>query len=628
MKLLDNINYPKDIKNLTYQDLDKLAAELREFVIETLSKNGGHLASNLGVVELTLALDKVFDLPKDKIVWDVGHQAYIHKILTGRKEEFKTIRKHNGLSGFPKIKESEYDSFGTGHSSTSISAALGIALARDLNHEDYNVIGVIGDGALTGGMSFEALNHAAVLKKKLIIILNDNEMSISKNVGAMSEYLYRIRTDEVYSKAKKDIESLMKCIPSIGDQVVKTVNRVKDSLKYFLVPGMLFEDLGLTYLGPIDGHNIKMMTEVFEKVKEMDKPVVVHVITKKGKGYAPAEKSPDKFHGTSPFDIATGIKIPSKSKLRTYTSIFSETLVDLAKENDKIVAITAAMQDGTGLTQFANEFPNRFFDVGIAEQHAVTLAAGIATKGYRPVVAIYSTFLQRAFDQVLHDVCMQNLPVTFCLDRAGIVGDDGYTHHGVFDISYLRLMPNMTLMAPKDEVELADMMNTSLSINSPVAIRYPRGNVNNIYNKKSLKTLEIGKGEIIKKGKKICLISVGSMFSESLKIIEILEKKGFIPGLVNLRFIKPIDGCLLDELANEYDKLVVLEENVLIGGAGSAVLEYFEENNPLAVSSVLRIGIPDTLVNQGDRELLLEDIKLDAISVANKILKVASDIYE
>lgn len=628
MKLLDNINYPKDIKNLTYQDLDKLAAELREFVIETLSKNGGHLASNLGVVELTLALDKVFDLPKDKIVWDVGHQAYIHKILTGRKEEFKTIRKHNGLSGFPKIKESEYDSFGTGHSSTSISAALGIALARDLNHEDYNVIGVIGDGALTGGMSFEALNHAAVLKKKLIIILNDNEMSISKNVGAMSEYLYRIRTDEVYSKAKKDIESLMKCIPSIGDQVVKTVNRVKDSLKYFLVPGMLFEDLGLTYLGPIDGHNIKMMTEVFEKVKEMDKPVVVHVITKKGKGYAPAEKSPDKFHGTSPFDIATGIKIPSKSKLRTYTSIFSETLVDLAKENDKIVAITAAMQDGTGLTLFANEFPNRFFDVGIAEQHAVTLAAGMATKGYRPVVAIYSTFLQRAFDQVLHDVCMQNLPVTFCLDRAGIVGDDGYTHHGVFDISYLRLMPNMTLMAPKDEVELADMMNTSLSINSPVAIRYPRGNVNNIYNKKSLKTLEIGKGEIIKKGKKICLISVGSMFSESLKIIEILEKKGFVPGLVNLRFIKPIDGCLLDELANEYDKLVVLEENVLIGGAGSAVLEYFEENNPLAVSSVLRIGIPDTLVNQGARELLLEDIKLDAISVANKILKVASDIYE
>lgn len=628
MKLLDNINYPKDIKNLTYQDLDKLAAELREFVIETLSKNGGHLASNLGVVELTLALDKVFDLPKDKIVWDVGHQAYIHKILTGRKEEFKTIRKHNGLSGFPKIKESEYDSFGTGHSSTSISAALGIALARDLNHEDYNVIGVIGDGALTGGMSFEALNHAAVLKKKLIIILNDNEMSISKNVGAMSEYLYRIRTDEVYSKAKKDIESLMKCIPSIGDQVVKTVNRVKDSLKYFLVPGMLFEDLGLTYLGPIDGHNIKMMTEVFEKVKEMDKPVVVHVITKKGKGYAPAEKSPDKFHGTSPFDIATGIKIPSKSKLRTYTSIFSETLVDLAKENDKIVAITAAMQDGTGLTLFANEFPNRFFDVGIAEQHAVTLAAGMATKGYRPLVAIYSTFLQRAFDQVLHDVCMQNLPVTFCLDRAGIVGDDGYTHHGVFDISYLRLMPNMTLMAPKDEVELADMMNTSLSINSPVAIRYPRGNVNNIYNKKSLKTLEIGKGEIIKKGKKICLISVGSMFSESLKIIEILEKKGFVPGLVNLRFIKPIDGCLLDELANEYDKLVVLEENVLIGGAGSAVLEYFEENNPLAVSSVLRIGIPDTLVNQGARELLLEDIKLDAISVANKILKVASDIYE
>lgn len=628
MKLLDNINYPEDIKKLTYQELDTLANELREFVIETLSKNGGHLASNLGVVELTLALEKVFDLPKDKLVWDVGHQAYIHKILTGRKEQFKTIRKHNGLSGFPKIMESEYDSFGTGHSSTSISAALGIALARDLNNEDYNVIGVIGDGALTGGMSFEALNHAAVLKKKLIIVLNDNEMSISKNVGAMSEYLYRIRTDETYYKVKKDIESLMKCIPSIGDQVAKTANRVKDSLKYFLVPGMLFEDLGLTYLGPIDGHNIKMMTEVFEKVKEMDKPVVVHVITKKGKGYLPAEKNPDKFHGTSAFDVATGEKIPVKTNLRNYTSIFSETLVDLAKKNEKIVGITAAMQDGTGLTEFANEFPNRFFDVGIAEQHAVTLAAGMATKGYRPVVAIYSTFLQRAFDQVLHDVCMQNLPVIFCLDRAGIVGDDGYTHHGVFDISYLRLMPNITLMAPKDAVELADMFNTALTLKSPVAIRYPRGNVTEFYDKKPLKTLDIGKGEIIKSGEKVCLISVGSMYSETLKIISILEKEGFAPGFANLRFIKPIDGELLDLLANKYDKLVVLEENVLIGGAGSAVLEYFEKNNSPAISSVIRIGIPDVLVSQGDRELLLKDIKLDALSVANKIIKVMSDINE
>lgn len=625
MKLLDNINYPEDIKKLTYQELDELASELRELVIETLSKNGGHLASNLGVVELTLALDKVFNLPKDKIVWDVGHQSYIHKILTGRKEQFKTIRKHNGLSGFPKIMESEYDSFGTGHSSTSISAALGIALARDLNEEDYNVIGIIGDGALTGGMSFEALNHAAVLKKKLIIVLNDNEMSISKNVGAMSEYLYRIRTDETYYKVKKDIESLMKCIPSIGEQVAKTANRVKDSLKYFLVPGMLFEDLGLTYLGPIDGHDVKMMTEIFEKVKEMDKPVVVHVITKKGKGYLPAEKSPDKFHGTSPFDIKTGKKLSVKTNLRNYTSIFSETLVDLAKKNDKIVGITAAMQDGTGLTDFANVFPKRFFDVGIAEQHAVTLAAGMATRGYRPVVAIYSTFLQRAFDQVLHDVCMQNLPVVFCLDRAGIVGDDGYTHHGVFDISYLRLMPNIILMAPKDEVELANMLNTAFTLKAPVAIRYPRGNVNNFYDKKPLKTLEIGKGEIIKNGEKVCLISVGNMYSEALEVITLLEKEGLKPALANLRFIKPIDGNLLDVLANKYDKLVVLEENVLIGGAGSAILEYFEKNNSQAISSVIRLGIPDGLVNQGDRKLLLKDIKLDTISIANKIIKVMSD---
>ena len=622
--LLNKIDSPKDIKNLNYDALKELAQEIRDYMIEVISKNGGHLAPNLGVVELTLALHKVFNCPKDKIIWDVGHQSYIHKIITGRREAFKTLRQYNGLSGFPKIQESEYDAFGTGHSSTSISAALGMAIARDLKGEDNEVIAVIGDGSMTGGMAYEALNNAGDLQKKLIIILNDNEMSIAKNVGAMSDYLYQLRTAKTYTRIKKDLEGWLKH-KNYGENIINIVRRVKGSVKYLLVPGSVFEHLGFKYYGPVDGHDLEHLVEVLEVAKATPGPVIIHVITKKGKGYEPAEKSPNKFHGTGPFDIATGKKITKPGAPVTYTEVFGKTLVDIAKDDKNIVAITAAMPDGTGLNYFADAYPDRFFDVGIAEQHAVTAAAGMAAAGLHPVVAVYSTFMQRAFDSVLHDICMQNLPVVLGLDRAGLVGDDGYTHHGVFDYSYLRLMPQMTIMAPKDENELRHMLATAVNFNGPIALRYPRGSGLGVEITEPLHTLPIGKAEEIKTGSDVCLWAVGSMVDEAVKAAEALAEQGISAGVVNMRFIKPLDTELLVKTALQCKNIVTLEEGTVEGGAGSAVLEELNDNGLVGKVKVLNLGIPDKYIPHGDKKLLLRDICLDHYSIVKRIAEFLKD---
>ncbi len=615
--ILDTINSPEDIKKLSVKELDCLAEEIRSYMIQVLSRNGGHLAPNLGVVELTLALHKVFSTPKDKIIFDVGHQSYIHKIITGRREQFKTIRQYGGLSGFPKRNESEHDAFGTGHSSTSISAALGMAVARDLRHEDYEVVAVIGDGSMTGGMAFEALNNAGDLHKKMIVVLNDNEMSISKNVGAMSDYLYHLRTGETYNKIKNDIEAWLKNM-EFGTDVLKAIRRLKGSVKYLMVPTSVFEELGFTYLGPVDGHDLNGLLDVLEAAKHIDGPVLVHVLTKKGKGYKPAEEHPNTFHGTGPFDIATGKKITVPGAPITYTKVFGETLMQLAAADEAIVGITAAMPDGTGLTDFAKKYPARFFDVGIAEQHAVTAAAGMAAAGLKPVAAIYSTFLQRAYDSVLHDICMQKLHVTLCLDRAGLVGDDGYTHHGVFDYAYLRSMPNMTVMAPKDEDELRHMLNTALAMESPVAVRYPRGSGLGVDISSTLELLPLGKAEVIREGRDICFWAVGSMVENAQKAAELLQECGIDAGVVNMRFAKPLDEELLAQHAERYKCLVTLEEGVLSGGVGSAVLECLNKKGLLTNCRILNLGIPDVFVPQGDKKYLLRDLMLDAASVAEQ----------
>ncbi len=622
--LLKDINSPEDIKKLNYDALKKLAAEIREYMIEVISKNGGHLAPNLGVVELTLALHKVFNCPKDKIIWDVGHQSYIHKIITGRREAFKTLRQYKGLSGFPKISESEYDAFGTGHSSTSISAALGMAIARDLKGEDNEIIAVIGDGSMTGGMAYEALNNAGDLQKKLIIILNDNEMSIAKNVGAMSDYLYQLRTAKTYTRIKKDLEGWLKH-KNYGENIINIVRRVKGSVKYLLVPGSVFEHLGFKYYGPVDGHDLEHLVEVLETAKQTPGPVIIHVITKKGKGYEPAEKSPNKFHGTGPFDIKTGKKITNPNAPVSYTEVFGKTLVEIAKEDKKIVAITAAMPDGTGLNYFADAYPDRFFDVGIAEQHAVTAAAGMAAAGLHPVVAVYSTFLQRAFDSVLHDICMQNLPVVLGLDRAGLVGDDGYTHHGVFDFAYLRLMPQMTIMAPKDENELRHMLATALAFNGPIALRYPRGSGLGVDISEPLHTLPIGKAEELKTGTDICLWAAGSMVAEAVKAADALAEKGISAGVVNMRFVKPLDTELLVKTAMQSKKIVTLEEGTIEGGAGSEVLETLNDNGLLGEVKVLNLGIPDKYIPHGDKKLLMRDIGLDQPGILKRITEFLND---
>ncbi|MCD8199259.1 MAG: 1-deoxy-D-xylulose-5-phosphate synthase [Phascolarctobacterium sp.] len=615
-KLIDDINSPDDIKKLTNEQIIQLASEIREMLIQVVSRNGGHLAPNLGVVELTLALHKVFSTPKDKIIFDVGHQSYIHKIITGRRKKFNTLRQYGGISGFPKISESKHDAFGTGHSSTSISAALGMAIARDLQHEDYNVVAVIGDGSMTGGMAFEALNNAGNLHKKLMVVLNDNEMSISKNVGAMSEYLYRLRTGEIYTKIKGDFEGWLKSM-NFGQDVLKVIQRVKGSVKYLMVPMSVFEELGFTYLGPIDGHDYNGMVGLFETAKRINGPVLVHVLTQKGRGYKPAEENPNKFHGTGPFDIATGKKIGLNNSPPTYTEVFGETIVRMASTDEKIVAITAAMPDGTGLTSFAEKYPERFFDVGIAEQHAATAAAGMAVAGLKPVVAVYSTFLQRAYDSIMHDICMQNLHVTFCLDRAGFVGDDGYTHHGVFDYAYLRSMPNMMIMAPKDENELRHMLFTAINHTGPVALRYPRAYGIGVDIDETIHAITLGKAEVIKYGSDISIWAIGTMVEIAVKVAEKLATDNITATVVNMRFVKPLDKDLLLEHAAKYKTIAVLEEGAVSGGAGSVVLETINESK--YSPKVLLFGIPDKFVGHGPREQLLKDIGMDVNNIANKI---------
>ena len=563
--ILERIEGPWDVRDLNTEELKQLAAEIRRFLIEKISVTGGHLASNLGVVELTIALYLAFDLPKDKVIWDVGHQSYTHKILSGRREMFDDLRKFGGMSGFPKRKESPYDAFDTGHSSTSISAGLGMAQGRDLLGEDYAVVSVIGDGALTGGMAYEALNNAAHLKKNFIIILNDNNMSISENVGGMSKYLNGIRSDAGYNELKKHVSTALSSIPVVGEKLVDKISRTKNSIKQLVIPGMLFENMGVTYLGPVDGHNVKEMVKIFKEARKMDHAVLVHVLTKKGKGYAPAEKNPSRFHGVEPFDIETG-KPKKEKEYPGYTDIFSRKLCQIARENPRVVAVTAAMPDGTGLKAFGKYFPDRFFDVGIAEQHAVTSAAGMAAAGLKPVVAVYSSFLQRGYDQILHDVCIQNLPVVFALDRAGLVGSDGETHQGIFDLSYLTSIPNTSVLAPKNLWELrADLEFAVNEYEGPIAIRYPRGQAY-----RGLKEYEApivyGKGELLAQGREIALLAVGSMVSTAEHVREKLLEEGIDCTLANGRFIKPIDEELVEQLASNHKFIVTMEENVLQGG--------------------------------------------------------------
>jgi 1-deoxy-D-xylulose-5-phosphate synthase len=615
--ILDGITEPKQLRGLSMRELEQLAGELRARIIETCAANGGHLAPSLGVVELTIALHRVFNSPKDKIVWDVGHQAYAHKLLTGRKDTFGTLRTLGGMSGFPKRTESPHDCFDVGHSSTSISAGLGLAAARDLKGEHNKVLAVIGDGSMTGGIAYEALNHAGELNKDLVVILNDNEMSISENVGAMSNLLSRTITSEFVHKAKKELEAFLEGLPMFGRSALQIAKRAEESLKGLFTPGMLFEAFGFEYIGPIDGHNIPLLLETLENVKRFDDAVLIHVLTKKGKGYPAAEANPSLFHGVGPFDAATGKVLKGKGGAASYTGVFGQTIKLLAHENEKIVAVTAAMPDGTGLTPFAKEFPERFFDVGIAEQHAVTFAAGLAAEGFRPVVALYSSFLQRGFDQLCHDVCLQNLPVLFAIDRAGVVGSDGPTHHGVFDLSYLRHLPGLTVMAPKDENELQHMLVTGLSLDGPSAVRYPRGPGLGVPMDQILTPLPIGKGELLRKGKDGAVIAVGTMVQPALQAAAELAREGVELSVMNARFVKPLDGELILKLA-ESGALFTVEENVLQGGFGTAVLELLEENEMTGVS-VTRLGFPDSFVEQGEQAELKVIYGLDPAGIARSI---------
>ena len=613
--MLERINGPQDIMALNQEELADLAQEIREFLIEKISTTGGHLASNLGVVELTIAIFRTFHLPEDKIIWDVGHQAYTHKILSGRREEFDELRQFGGISGFPKTKESPCDAFNTGHSSTSISAGLGMALARDLREESHFVVSIIGDGALTGGMAYEALNNAARIDRNFIIILNDNNMSISENVGGISKYLTSLRTGEGYHDLKKNVTSALEKIPVAGPKLIDKISRTKQGIKQLLIPGMLFEDMGITYLGPVDGHDTKRLCKVLKEAKRLNHAVLVHVLTKKGKGYRPAEKQPDRFHGVDPFDIKTGK--PKKERIfPSYTEVFSKQLCYLAGKDERIVAVTAAMPEGTGLKRFQKLYPERFFDVGIAEQHGVTSAAGMAAGGLPPVVAVYSSFLQRGYDQILHDVCIQNLPVVFAVDRAGLVGSDGETHQGIFDLSYLTSIPNMSVLAPKNLWELRREMEFALSYNGPIAIRYPRGEAY-----RGLKEfdapVEYGKGEILYEGKELALLAVGSMVSTAEHIRDKLMAEGIEATLANGRFIKPVDFELVDDLAKNHSHLVTLEENVLQGGFGLQVLAYVHEHYPQV--KVLTIALPDTYVEHGNVSLLRETLEIDSDSIIRKM---------
>ncbi len=611
--LLARIDGPEDLKALSVQELYQLADEIRDQIICTVAMNGGHLAPNLGAVELTLALHYVFDAPRDVIIWDVGHQAYAHKLITGRRKQFHSIRTHGGICGFPKRSESRYDAFGAGHASTSISAALGFALGKSMKGEKNKVVAVIGDGSMTGGMAFEGLNQAGHLERDLIVVLNDNEMSIAPNVGALSSFLSRKMTSKLAVRIKKDVATLLTSIPGIGEDILQLAKRGEDSLMTFLTPGMLFEALKFEYIGPIEGHRLERLIEAFSNAKNLEGPVLVHAMTTKGKGYKPAECDPSKFHGLGKFEVTTGEPV-ERMGASSYTTIFGQTLARLAKDDDQIVAITAAMPEGTGLSQFAALYPERFFDVGICEQHAVTFAAGLALEGFKPIVAIYSTFLQRAFDQVIHDICLQNLPVTFVIDRGGLVGEDGPTHHGVFDLSYLRHIPNMVIMAPSDENELQRMLKTALEHEGPIALRYPRGTAEGVSMNEEIKALPIGKGELLRAGNDLAILAIGSRVWPAVAAAKILEQEDISVAVANCRFVKPLDRDLIIKLAGQTGHLLTVEENALQGGFGSAVLEVLAEEGQTGVR-VVRLGIEDHFVEHGSQKIQRSICGIDASGI-------------
>ena len=620
--LLSQIDSPADLKKLSVKDLPRLAEEIREVIIDTVCKTGGHCASNLGVVELTIALHYVFDVPKDKIIWDVGHQSYAHKLLTGRREKFHTLRQYGGISGFPRRSEGPYDFFDVGHSGTSISAALGMAEAQKRRKESNDIIAVIGDGSINTGLAFEGLNQTGDLKSKLIVVLNDNEMSISPNVGALSAYLSRIITGKAYNRLHTELMDFLKTIPSIGATLCRVVKQAEESFKGFIVPGLLFEELGFKYAGPIQGHNLQHLIDNLSNIKNLsNRPILLHVITSKGKGYLPAEDDPESFHGVGCFDKESGICHIVEGAPPSYTDIFSEALIELAQEDDRIIAITAGMTTGTGLTKFKELFPDRFYDVGIAEQHAVTFAGGLATEGLRPVVAIYSTFLQRAYDQIVHDVCLQNQPVVFAIDRGGIVGEDGSTHHGLFDLSYLRHLPNMVIMAPKDENELRNMLKTCFTLQGPVAIRYPRGKVEGVAVDATMKVLPIGKAEILSHGPDVLIFAIGNSVSPALSAAALLKEEGIGATVVNGRFVKPLDETLICELTQKIGKILTVEENVLAGGFGSALLETLEQHSITGVQ-VKRIGIADRFVEHGAQKILRNKYGLDDVGIFQAVLSL------
>lgn len=626
-KLLDMINNPKDLKKLDISEFPRLSKEIRTFLLNNVSKTGGHLASNLGIVELTIALHYCFDMPKDKIVWDVGHQAYVHKILTGRKNQFNTLRKFNGLSGFPKPDESEYDCFATGHSSTSISAALAMAYARDLSGESSNIVAVIGDGSMTGGLAYEALNNAGRSNRRLIVILNDNEMSISRNVGALSKHLNDLRTEPFYLCVKEGVHNILNKLPIAGKSIEKAIEKVKDSLKYMIVPGVLFEEMGFNYVGHINGHNINELVNVLNKIKKMDGPILLHVITKKGKGYKYSEERPWDYHGVNPFNIKTG-EVISKSSKKSYSSVFGKALTEEAEKNKKIVAVSAAMTSGTGLDEFQKKFKTRFFDVGIAEQHAVTFSAGLASCGYIPVFAVYSTFLQRAYDQIIHDVCLQNLHVIFAIDRAGIVGADGETHQGVFDISFLSHIPNMTILAPKSAEELKNMIKFAVNFNGPIAIRYPRGSASEIFSERESQ-IEFGKSELLFDGSEIAIISAGTMMDTAFSVYESLAKEdGANPILVNARFLKPVDKSMIEYICKKCKYIFTIEDNLKNGGFGLKVLETVQELGYNNKVNLYNFAFDDIFVEHGSREELFEKYGLDSVSIYNKIKFITNEMDE
>ncbi|MFH1152644.1 MAG: 1-deoxy-D-xylulose-5-phosphate synthase [Pseudomonadota bacterium] len=621
MSLLETISTGKDLKKLSIKDLGKLAQELRQRIITVVSKRGGHLASSLGTVELTLAIHYVFDIPNDTLVWDVGHQAYAHKLITGRANVFDTLRTYKGISGFTKMSESPCDGFTVGHSSTSISAGLGISCARFLNDDKSKVIAVIGDGSLTAGLAYEGLNQAGDSGRNLIVILNDNDMSISPNVGALSSFLSRTFSAQYLQNMKRDFGTFLKSLPRIGDDIYQFAKRSEDSFKTFVTPGMLFEAFNFDYFGPINGHRLDHLIDILENIKQHDEPVLLHVTTKKGKGYPPAELNPVYFHGIGSFDVETGNSLKGKASVLSYTEVFGSTMVDLAKQDKRIVAITAAMPEGTGLTEFASLFPERFFDVGIAEQHAVTFAAGMASQGLKPVVAIYSTFMQRAFDQILHDVCIDSHPVVFALDRGGIVGEDGPTHHGLFDFSFLRPIPNMVVMAPKDENELARMLRTAISHSGPIALRYPRGKGVGVPIEKDSKPLAIGKGEVIQEGDDILILAVGRMVQEAIDASQTLKENGITAAVVNARFVKPLDAALILEMADRTRAIITVEEHVLDGGFGSAVLELLADSGRGHLR-IKRIGIKDTFVEHGSQDILRKAYNIDAAAIVDAAMEL------